>query len=89
MQFASLQEFLAMGGHAPYVWTAYGVTLAVMLYILCAPLLAQRRFVREERQRMLREAAPGRAPTADAMAAGGQAEQRQGATAPAEREASS
>ena len=78
MQFASLQAFLAMGGHAPYVWTAYGVTLVVILYILCAPLLAQRRFVREERQRLLREGAAGRAD-----------QRQQGATAPAEREASS
>jgi heme exporter protein D len=60
--FANLDEFLAMGGHAAYVWPAYGVTLLVILYILCAPLLAQRRFVREERQRLLREGAQREAP---------------------------
>lgn len=27
-----MSEFLAMGGHGPYVWSAYGVTLAVMVY---------------------------------------------------------
>lgn len=27
-----MNEFLAMGGHGPYVWSAYGVTLAVMVY---------------------------------------------------------
>ena len=27
-----MSEFLGMGGHGPYVWSAYGVTLAVMVY---------------------------------------------------------
>lgn len=31
MQFESLTEFLAMGGHALYVWLAYGSTVAVLL----------------------------------------------------------
>ncbi len=54
MAFKSFSEFLAMGGHGPYIWTAYGVTLLLILYILAAPVLRQRRFVREERQRQLR-----------------------------------
>ncbi len=31
MQFDSVAEFLAMGGHGFYVWLAYGSTLAVLL----------------------------------------------------------
>ena len=63
MAFKSVAEFFAMGGHAPYIWTAYGVTLMLFLYILAAPVLRQRRFVRAERQRQLhsrhhREASP-------------------------------
>ena len=27
-----MSEFLHMGGYAPYVWSAYGVTLAVLIY---------------------------------------------------------
>lgn len=27
-----MSEFLSMGGHGPYVWSAYGVTLVVMVY---------------------------------------------------------
>ena len=27
-----MSEFLAMGGYAPYVWSAYGVTLVVLVY---------------------------------------------------------
>ncbi len=26
-----MSEFLAMGGYAPYVWSAYGITLVVIL----------------------------------------------------------
>jgi heme exporter protein D len=26
----TLQEFFAMGGYAFYVWTAYGITLAIL-----------------------------------------------------------
>lgn len=26
-----MTEFLAMGGHGPYVWSAYGITLLVVL----------------------------------------------------------
>ena len=26
-----MTEFLNMGGYAPYVWTAYGITLVVMV----------------------------------------------------------
>ena len=31
MQFESFTEFLAMGGHALYVWLAYGTTIIVIL----------------------------------------------------------
>jgi heme exporter protein D len=31
MQFESIAEFFAMGGHALYVWLAYGATIAVVL----------------------------------------------------------
>ncbi len=90
IQFSSWQEFLAMGGHAPYVWTAYGVTLAVILYILCAPVLAQRRFVREQRQRLLREGAQAQPRAGAAKRASTEAAQEGegGAPAPSQPEVS-
>jgi heme exporter protein D len=42
-------EFLAMGGYAGYVWTAYGITLAVLVYNIWA--------ARRMRARALRRAA--------------------------------
>ena len=38
----AVTEFLAMGGYAPYVWGAYGLT-AVVVIGLVAGSLAQRR----------------------------------------------
>ena len=33
-QFQSLSEFLAMGGHAPFVFGAWGLTFAVVLGLI-------------------------------------------------------
>lgn len=33
MSLASLSEFLRMGAHGIYVWTAYGLTLAALVTI--------------------------------------------------------
>ncbi len=38
----NLQAFLAMGGYAFYVWTAYGLALAVLLVNLLAALRRNR-----------------------------------------------
>ena len=37
-QFHSVAEFLAMGGHGPYVWSAYGVALVVLVWLVVQPL---------------------------------------------------
>ena len=39
MSFNSFSDFLAMGHHALYVWTAYGICLAVIAYMLTVALL--------------------------------------------------
>lgn len=55
MSFSSLSDFLAMGGHGPYVWSAYAITLAGMAFLLISPWLARRRYLREESRRLRRE----------------------------------
>jgi heme exporter protein D len=45
MQWASLQDFLHMGGHGFFVWGSYGVTFA---------LLAAEAFLSRQRQRRAR-----------------------------------
>ena len=37
MYFDSLEALLAMEGHGPYVWAAYGITLLVLALVLSAP----------------------------------------------------
>ncbi len=40
MNWNSFEEFLAMGGYAPYVWGSYAL---VLLLMLLEPVLAARR----------------------------------------------
>ncbi len=51
-QFENFDAFLAMGGHGPYVWGAYGLSLAIMAWLALAPLRRQRVLLTELRQRI-------------------------------------
>nr|WP_250646547.1 heme exporter protein CcmD [Pseudomonas oligotrophica] len=44
-----------MGNHGLYVWTSYGISLAVLLLNAALPLLARRRYLQEEARRLRRE----------------------------------
>ncbi|AJE15777.1 MULTISPECIES: heme exporter protein CcmD [Stutzerimonas] len=55
MNFSSFAEFVAMGNHGVYVWTSYGISLAVLLLNVALPLLARRRHLQEEARRLRRE----------------------------------
>lgn len=57
MSFNSLSDFLAMGGHGLYVWSAYGVTLVVFAFNAIKPVLMNRRFLQEQKQLQRRELA--------------------------------
>lgn len=58
MNFESFSAFLAMGGHGPYVWSCYGLTLAVLLFNGLAPGRRKRRFLREQGARQRRQEQP-------------------------------
>ena len=47
MYFDSLQAALTMDGHGVYVWTAYVVTVLMIGFVLIAPVLRRRRFLRQ------------------------------------------
>ncbi|GGY07401.1 hypothetical protein GCM10007160_38570 [Litchfieldella qijiaojingensis] len=51
MAFDSLQEFLAMGGHAPYVWAAWCMTAALMLGSLIHARVERRSLLRDLKRR--------------------------------------
>ena len=55
MSFASFSDFLAMGRHGLYVWSAYGLCLAVLAINVAAPLWSRRCHLRNEARRLLRE----------------------------------
>ena len=55
MQFDSIAEFIAMGGHGFYVWLAYGLTAAIILFNVMAPVIARRKLIKELSQRLRRE----------------------------------
>ena len=53
MQFENLNDFLNMGGHALYVWLAYGTTLTVLVvnfFFVRSALKSEERRQRWERQ---------------------------------------
>lgn len=55
-QFDSFAEFMAMNGHGPFVWAAYGITFVVLGWLLISPLLQRRQFMRQQ-ERQQRAAA--------------------------------
>lgn len=43
----SIREFFAMGGYAFYVWTAYGITLLVLVVNIIIPVVQRKQFLRQ------------------------------------------
>jgi heme exporter protein D len=62
---SAISAFLAMGGHALYVWLSYGAGLAVVLYNLLSVRSRERRWVREYLDRERRHAAASRSGESD------------------------
>lgn len=55
MSFTSWHDFLYMGGHYLYVWSAYGIGVFGLVVTLVRPLHARRRFFRDQTQRLRRQ----------------------------------
>ena len=55
MSFASVGDFIAMGHHGVYVWTSYGICLAVLVLNVALPILARPRYLQQEARRLRRE----------------------------------
>ena len=55
MSFTSFAEFVAMGNHGLYVWSAYGISLLVLALNVVLPILARRRYLQDEARRLRRE----------------------------------
>lgn len=44
-QFENLADFIAMSGHGPYVWSAYGFSALILLYLVFRPLHRRRKLL--------------------------------------------
>lgn len=55
MAFESLTDFLAMGRHAPYVWSAYGVFAFIVFWNTLQPWRQRRALIREQAAALRRE----------------------------------
>ena len=51
----AVADWLAMGGHGVFVWSAYALSLAALLGICVAPLLRMRALLRRLRRRLAEE----------------------------------
>lgn len=59
--FEDFSAFIAMGGHGPYVWSSYGVTLVVLAWLLVRPLGRKRQLLNQLRRQQRRQASVNRA----------------------------
>ncbi len=51
MAFASFAELIAMDGHGGFVWSAWGISAAVLIALVLLPLRRHRRLLAEAGQR--------------------------------------
>ncbi|MCK8654683.1 MULTISPECIES: heme exporter protein CcmD [Pseudomonas] len=55
MIFSSISDFVDMGHHGLFVWSAYGICFLVLSINVLQPLLAHRRYLQQEFRRLRRE----------------------------------
>jgi len=55
MAFASLSDFIAMGGYSFYVWLAYGVSLLSLAVLIFSTVSKRKKIFYQVEQRLLRE----------------------------------
>lgn len=55
MEFSSFSEFIAMGKHGPFVWSAYGITLVVVLANIIIPMRRKKALLEDIKRKVKRE----------------------------------
>ncbi|MEZ5526878.1 MAG: heme exporter protein CcmD [Gammaproteobacteria bacterium] len=55
IQFSSVSEFFQMGKYTFHVWSVYGLFALFVFVNLFLPRVQRRQFIREQRQRALRD----------------------------------
>lgn len=49
-QFESLNAFIAMKGHGPYVWACYILVYAILIYLTLSPVLSKKAFLKQQKK---------------------------------------
>jgi heme exporter protein D len=55
MFFDSFSDFFAMGGHALYVWSAYGIAAVLIVGNIFAPIIKRKQIITQQARRLRRE----------------------------------
>lgn len=55
MSFETLQDFIAMGGHGPFVWASYGVAVLVIIYNIAQPIIRRKEVLKRLNRNLNRE----------------------------------
>jgi len=50
-RFDSFSDFLAMGGYASYVWSAYAFFVVILVFNIWQPVLARKKFLKQQLRR--------------------------------------
>jgi heme exporter protein D len=49
-QFETFADFIAMNGHGPFVWAAYGITFTALIFLLASPVLQKKAFIKQQQK---------------------------------------
>lgn len=55
MAFETFTDFIAMGKHGPFVWSAYAISVIIIVANILAPILRKRALVNEIKRKIKRE----------------------------------
>ena len=55
MAFETIADFIAMGKHGPFVWSAYGISFIVILANILAPIQRRKALLNEIKRKIKRE----------------------------------
>lgn len=58
MYFESFAEFIQMGKHGPYVWSAYGISISLVIGLVLQLRARRRQVLTMIRQQIRRDAPP-------------------------------
>jgi len=56
-QFENIQEFIQMGGHGPYVWSAYVISLSVLIWLIISPIRRKTKLLKDIARQQQRDLA--------------------------------